>query len=84
VPTRHLLVVHVLAGAGVVPTITVMDRFVRAEHDKGPGSVSPHLYHRSADVNSSHQVTEHGDGTTRVIVTGTLATAFDALGLIEE
>jgi hypothetical protein len=43
-PTRHLLLVHPIGDATVVPAVQAMVVNAYAFHDQGPGSLSPHLY----------------------------------------
>lgn len=43
-PTRHLLFVHPIRDATVVPAVQAMIVNAYAFHEQGPGSLSPHLY----------------------------------------
>lgn len=84
VPNRHLLAVHPLAGSGVVAAMQVLARISTGEHDQQPGAVSRHVYYVPATGAAAQQVTSFADdGTLSINVTGALAEAFLALGLLE-
>lgn len=84
VPNRHLLVVHPLAGHGVVGAIQLIARISAGECGSQPGAISPHVYFRPATGAMPEQVTQvDDDGTVSIQVDGALAEAFGALGLLE-
>lgn len=79
VPYRHQLAFHVVADARVLPTVEAMVRFAIAGYDDGIGSISPHLYYRSA-TGALQQLTTHGeDGDVSVHVDGAFALALEAV-----
>ncbi len=83
VPNRHLLALHPLAGPGVVAALQVLARISTGEHEK-PGAVSRHVYYVPATGAAAQQVTSFADdGTLSINVSGPLAEAFVALGLLE-
>ena len=82
VPHRHVLVVHVVQGPGVVSALRLMAGFAAGEHAGAAGSLSPHVFH--ARHGRIEQVTETGPGGPSVHVRGSLQDAFRALGLLSD
>lgn len=77
VPYRHQLAFHVVRDARVLPTVEAMVRFAVAGFDDGVGSISPHLYYRSA-AGELQQLTSLGnDGDVAVLVEGPFAQALE-------
>lgn len=84
VPNRHLLALHPLEGPGVVAALQVLARISTGEHDEKPGALSRHVYYVPASGAAAQQVTSFAaDGTLSINVSGALAEAFTALGLLE-
>ena len=84
VPNRHLLALHPLEGPGVVAALQVLARISTGEHDEKPGALSRHVYYVPATGAPAQQVTTFADdGTLSINVSGALAEAFAALGLLE-
>ncbi len=83
VPHRHLMLVHVLEGPGVVAALGLMSRSARAQWESEPGPVSPEVYYRDAR-GRAEQVTRAGGepGRVDVLVTGAFEEAMRALGLL--
>lgn len=84
VPNRHLLLVHLVVGPGVIPALNWMVGVAAHEHPQAPGPVSPHVYHLTPQL-QAQQVTAPGpDGGTVVEVRDQFAAAFEQLGLLED
>jgi hypothetical protein len=79
VPNRHQLGFHVVRDARVLPTVEAMVRFAVAGYDDGVGSVSPHLYYRSAAGDLQQVTSASADGDVEVHVHGAFADALDAV-----
>jgi hypothetical protein len=79
VPYRHQLAFHVVRDERVLPTIEAMVRFAIAGFDDGVGSVSPHLYYRSAAGGLQQLTTLSDDGNVEVHVEGAFAEALEAV-----
>jgi hypothetical protein len=79
-PVRDLLLVHVLQDRRVVPAMDLMVTVATQSFHEQPGPISPHVYY----VADGHwqQVTQHFDGTIRIVVDGPMADAIQRLGLI--
>lgn len=75
VPNRHVIVVHPLAGPGVVPALNWLVPFAQEDFDTQPGSVSPHVYHLAADGRAGLVTREDEDGHA-VVVEGAFGEAF--------
>lgn len=83
VPNRHLLLIHVVTGPGVVPAMARMAGIADEEYQGQPGPLSPHLFHLAKDYQAT-QITEDHDGQRSIMVQGTFRTALHQLGLIDE
>lgn len=70
VPYRHQLAFHVVHDATVLPTVEAMARFTVAGYDDGVGSVSPHLFYRSAQGALQQLTHPSDDGGIDVHVDG--------------
>lgn len=79
VPYRHQLAFHVVRDARVLPTVEAMVRFTIAGYDDGVGSVSPHLFYRSADGALQQLTSIEDDGGVAVHVDGAFAAALEAV-----
>ena len=79
-PVRDLLLVHVLQDRRVVPAMDLMVTVATQSFREQPGPISPHVYY-VAD-GRWQQVTQHIDGTIRIVVDGPMADAIQRLGLI--
>ncbi len=79
VPYRHQLAFHVVRDASVLPTVEAMVRFTIAGYDDGVGSISPHLYYRSATGTLQQLTTLAEDGDVSVHVEGPFADALEAV-----
>lgn len=83
VPHRHLLLVHVLEGAGVVAALEMMSRTARGEYQGEPGAVSPEVYYRDAEGRGEQVTnTDPATGAVEVHVAGRLEHAMRGLGLL--
>lgn len=84
IPNRHVIAVHPMTGPGVVPALNWLVRFAQDDFDTQPGSVSPLVYHLTADGLSS-VVTRVGESGHEVVVEGAFGEAFMAvLGDVED
>lgn len=84
VPNRHLLLVHLPVGPGVVGALNWMATVAMNEYPEAPGPVSPHVYHVTPDLHGQ-QVTRKGDdGSVTLEVRDQVADAFERLGLLED
>ncbi len=83
VPHRHLMLVHVLEGAGLTAALGLMSRGARAQYGVEPGPVSPEVYYRDAS-GQAEQVTQAEPGSDRVEVhvSGRFEQAMRGLGLL--
>ncbi|MFV0461110.1 MAG: hypothetical protein ACK5MT_20345 [Actinomycetales bacterium] len=88
VPTRHLLVLHVVRGEGAVPALKSLARLAQVQFGEGPGAISPHVFYAGPDdtdeVRMPQRVTSFDPrGELTVTVDGPLHAAFGALGLVQ-
>jgi hypothetical protein len=79
-PNRHVLAAHVVESAAVLRAVPALLAFAEAQAD-GPGPLSPHVYHRSADGRLEQVSSRDADGAVHVDATGSLGQALAALGL---
>ncbi len=79
VPYRHQLGFHVVRDRRVLATVEAMVRFAVAGYDDGIGSVSPHLYYRSATGALQQLTSVTDDGDVSVHVEGAFAEALEAV-----
>jgi len=81
VPHRHLLAVHVLEGANVVPALDTLVALARSGVDAA-GPVSPEVYFRATDGGLQRVTSTAADGTVTVEVDGAFSQAMAAAGLV--
>lgn len=80
VPSRELLVVHVLSGRGVVPAIEMMVNLAQAAYDAWSGPISNQLFHLPGDgTGQAVTHTNPGDNQVEVRVMGRFQDTFNAL-----
>jgi hypothetical protein len=79
VPYRHQLGFHIVEDQRVLPTVEAMVRFAVAGFDDGVGSLSPHLYYRSAAGALQQLTSVTDDGDVSVHVEGAFAEALEAV-----
>ena len=81
IPHRHVVALHVVTGADLVPALQLLAGFAKREHDE-PGPISDQVFlWRGGAV---QQVTRtEPDGRTGVHVEGMLAEVMAELGLLE-
>lgn len=78
VPSRHVLALHPVAGAGVVGAVTTLLAVARQEHH-GPGAVSGDVYWRDADGRLQRINARAEDGRVHVVVAGGFADVMAAV-----
>lgn len=85
VPNRHLLVIHLPSGAGLLSALEAMIRMAAGECRDRPGPISPHVFFAppggGAIQRVSHRDEEPG-GEIRIVVEGAFAEAVTSLGLL--
>lgn len=82
VPNRHLLVLHVVEGPGVIAAVDLLLRLAHTEYARSPGPLSPHVYFaKDARIDQVTQPEENGVVT--VDATGRFGEELKALGLTE-
>jgi hypothetical protein len=84
VPNRHMLVVHVLTGLGVVAASALMGRIAVSQFPTEPGPISPDVFYLDPAGVGQRVMTAGDGGQLRLDVTGRLAEAFSRLGLTPE
>lgn len=80
-PTRDLLLVHVIEDHGIVPAMDLMATIAARYYAEHPGPVSPHVYY--VGDGEWQQATTHVDGSVRVDLTGRMLEAVRRLGIPE-
>lgn len=84
VPDRHVLLVHPITGADVVPAMTTLlgltaDRFA-AQSQVQSGVISPDVFHRDATGNLLRVTARGADGRPQVLVHGAFADVMATIG----
>lgn len=82
IPNRHVLVVHVPRGEGVIAAVRRMLLIVKREHADQPGPISPHLFYLGPQ--QPQQVSTLVDGEVEVEVRGPFKQALASLGLVAD
>jgi hypothetical protein len=82
VPNRHLLVVHLVAGVGIITAVNAMAALAAGAFAEMAGGVSDEVYYLPPSGPAQSVVARADDGSASVQVEGALAEAFRRLGLI--
>lgn len=83
VPTRQVVLVHVVRGAGVIRAGRLLAHKSSQFYDEGPAPLSPHVYYQRGAEPGEQVTTLTGGGALEYEITDALRQCLGELGLLE-